>query len=1076
MSLGLACPLTVVTGPAGSGKTALVRELARLRNTTTVWVPVRAHRHAVGVAGQLVRRLLDRLGSLPTDLLTAVGTSCGPTIHADPLGRAEQLGALVASALEDTLDRDLVIVLDNLDELDVGSEPSRFVEALVRNRPSRVQLVLCSRRPLGFSIERLQAAGDVQQLGNADLRLDDESASRQITDRYGDDLDDDVRASIITASAGLPGRVLSFASLASFVMEHAPEQRVQAVERVAATSDPLLAAIDDIIEHLADDTRLVLDDVVVCDGATPETLRRLAHPHPAEDLRRLTTAGIVEPPSDPNGRFHASRVVRDLVSSHQSHRDRLRPRAAAASRAAIEQGDARRALAAAQHGGDDLVASVLEAVGPAVLERGDAQLVIEAAASLADDRRPAFLGLVGQAHQALGDWSRALGCFEKAMAHDPQPAIAWRLGLVHYLQGDVEAARAVYRRALDGDSRASAARDTDATDGDGDADLATLLGYTSAAAWLAGELEEARDLARRSLALATTIGADAALAVAHTGAAMVAASDGDRVGNEWHYGRALQHAERAGDTLQLARIRSNRGSRQMEEGDFAGALDELDRAVRAADLGSYGTFLALALSNRGEVLTKIGRLDDARTDLTTSAGLLQGQGSRMVGYPLIGLARLHLLRGDVEQALGACERATASAIGHSDRQFDIAVRTQLARALAHRDLEAGWQEITAAAENATGSLDEPELWTVIADLALQRGDRGTAADAARKASRMARGRLDRYALGAAIEVTALTAPDDGTRRDLLDESFTIFDEIGCVLDAARVDLRRAAFDTAERGAARAQSALACAQRLGARPLARAAEAFLRQSVAVAEPPLVVAVLGSFSVRRDGHDIATTAWQSKKARDLFKMLVVRAGRSVPRELAMDRLWPGEPPAKVSNRLSAALATVRGVLDPEKRHESDRFVRSEGDAISVDADAIDLDVSRFLETAAAALAAHRNADGMAGSMLVAAESMYAGDVLEDDPYDDWYVPLREEARATYLAVVRALAQRRVDEGDTDDAIRLLLRMIEREPYDEVAHLDLITQLSRAGRHGDARRRHQYYVDRMRELDVEPRSFPT
>ena len=95
-------------------------------------------------------------------------------------------------------------------------------------------------------------------------------------------------------------------------------------------------------------------------------------------------------------------------------------------------------------------------------------------------------------------------------------------------------------------------------------------------------------------------------------------------------------------------------------------------------------------------------------------------------------------------------------------------------------------------------------------------------------------------------------------------------------------------------------------------------------------------------------------------------------------------------------------------------------------------------------------------------------------EDDPYVDWFVPLREEARAVYLNVARQLAAVRAASGELDDAIRLYLRLLEREPYDEAAHVDLVRALSRVGRHGDARRRYQHYADRMRELDLEPRSF--
>jgi DNA-binding SARP family transcriptional activator len=165
----------------------------------------------------------------------------------------------------------------------------------------------------------------------------------------------------------------------------------------------------------------------------------------------------------------------------------------------------------------------------------------------------------------------------------------------------------------------------------------------------------------------------------------------------------------------------------------------------------------------------------------------------------------------------------------------------------------------------------------------------------------------------------------------------------------------------------------------------------------------------------------------------------------------------------------------VLDPDKRFDPEYFVKADGDSLRVDIEHVELDVDRFLVAADAALVEHRRGDGEAATgMLAATEAMYIGDVLEDDPYVDWHVSLREEARAAYLAVAAALAERRIAGDDHEAAIRLLLRLLEREPYDETSHLRLVGLLSRAGRHGEARRRFQHYVDRMRELELEPRSF--
>ena len=61
-----------------------------------------------------------------------------------------------------------------------------------------------------------------------------------------------------------------------------------------------------------------------------------------------------------------------------------------------------------------------------------------------------------------------------------------------------------------------------------------------------------------------------------------------------------------GDVLQIIRIRVNRGSRNLEEGAYEAAIVELDLAIRLADLGGFGAFRALALTNRGESRLRLG--------------------------------------------------------------------------------------------------------------------------------------------------------------------------------------------------------------------------------------------------------------------------------------------------------------------------------------------------------------------------------------------------------------------------------------------------------------------------------------
>ena len=179
-------------------------------------------------------------------------------------------------------------------------------------------------------------------------------------------------------------------------------------------------------------------------------------------------------------------------------------------------------------------------------------------------------------------------------------------------------------------------------------------------------------------------------------------------------------------------------------------------------------------------------------------------------------------------------------------------------------------------------------------------------------------------------------------------------------------------------------------------------------------------------------------------------------------------------KTSSRLSVALSTLRSVLDPDKRFDAERFVTADRDAIRLNLSNVSVDVESFLPDAVAGL---RTGDPPpdAAARLIAAEAAYAGDFLPEDPYEEWTIALREEARNAYVGVARSLAEDAASGGDHDAASRYLLRILERDAFDERAHLSLIDSLEAAGRHGEARRAYRAYAAKMTELGIEALAFP-
>ncbi len=107
-----------------------------------------------------------------------------------------------------------------------------------------------------------------------------------------------------------------------------------------------------------------------------------------------------------------------------------------------------------------------------------------------------------------------------------------------------------------------------------------------------------------------------------------------------------------------------------------------------------------------------------------------------------------------------------------------------------------------------------------------------------------------------------------------------------------------------------------------------------------------------------------------------------------------------------------------------------------------------------------------------ILGTATVFYTGDFLEQNPYDDWAVSLREEARAACVAALRLLARHA---ADPDAAVTHLLRILETDRYDEQAHLGLVHGLADSGRHGEAHRHYLNYRRAMDDLGVEPAPFP-
>ena len=236
------------------------------------------------------------------------------------------------------------------------------------------------------------------------------------------------------------------------------------------------------------------------------------------------------------------------------------------------------------------------------------------------------------------------------------------------------------------------------------------------------------------------------------------------------------------------------------------------------------------------------------------------------------------------------------------------------------------------------------------------------------------------------------------------------------------------------------------------------------------PPLAIAALGGFLVRRGGEAVPVSAFGRERARALLAVLVC-AGGPVHRERLLDWLWPDLDLERGLRALHVTLHGLRRALEPELgRGSAGRSViRSEGESYRLvlrDGDSVDVDDFLGLLTPVPG-----ESDRQALQRLLRAERTYRGALYPEWPYADWAAARRREVEHGYSAVLSALADHHLAAGAHQEALTRLERLVALEPEREAWHRSLMTAYARSGEKALALR--QYHACRSilrRELGVE------
>lgn len=164
---GLERKLTLVTGPAGYGKTSALIDFAQRSSVPVCWYTADERDRDLSVLiAYLVGAIRERFPSFGKRTRAALSTQAGDLLH-DPI-------AVVADLVNDMLDLSgpFVLIVDNYESLDGAFGLRRFLYRLLEVLPGDCHMILGSRVLPDVPVTQLIAKRQIVGLTAADLRFD----------------------------------------------------------------------------------------------------------------------------------------------------------------------------------------------------------------------------------------------------------------------------------------------------------------------------------------------------------------------------------------------------------------------------------------------------------------------------------------------------------------------------------------------------------------------------------------------------------------------------------------------------------------------------------------------------------------------------------------------------------------------------------------------------------------------------------------------------------------------------------------------------------------------------------------
>lgn len=1044
----LAHPVTLVTAPAGSGKTTLVADFLRTHEREFVWYQL-DHTDLdpfvfLGYLTHGIKQVVEDFG----DVMFSYLQQSTSELARQP----ERAVDVLLNEVLEKIEQQLIIVLDDYHHLGAETSVHAVVDRLLAYLPDVLHVIIISRDLPPLSLARLRSQASLTIIDRSELLFTDEETQELFRKVFDLELTPEQLSEYRERTHG-------WITALQLVRQVAQRQALAEGEREGGAPD--------LVEILRQSERDIFDyfaEEVFADETedVQQFLERISL------LDRVETGVCVQLYEDANCRAVLPALVRRnvfiTVASDASREEyRLHPlfRSFLRRRLRVELGRAGLAREHKRCADYFLGQEAWEQAIRHLLDAEDFERAAEVLSEHGDDwiESGALSSLASFAESIPKD---VLEAHPRALSYQAEVA---------RLRGEYDSAQALFRNAV------MLLNERGDCEGEAEAlhSLATLARRRGDCQTAFTYLDRAIELTDATSAVRIKCGNTRGLCLTATGEWTAA---------EREFREALQFAEERGDEHYARLIAHNLGLPAMIRGDFGEALRWLRRMLRdgknippmpqeaTAHLNMARCYLYrgeieqceknlegalefcqlfnLAFS-RAETFETYGNLYRERGDAARAAEFYE-RAARAYDEAGVDLTRCELLEeqailnlqlGNLSVARATLDRLIEARVAANN---EMVVRTaQLSRArvlLAQDDYEAAGADLQTALEYFREHglyYYEAQASVALAAFDFQKGKEGEMLEHIRRALDLAarydyeywlkRQVSDNPRLFAQAEVAELLPPD--VREQLT---------------------------------------------AGAGKTARAQQTLVYAAAVQAPQPvtdLTIKMLGPVEIYRDPvRPLAADAWTTKRARDILCFIASRRHRRASKDTIIDTFWGEADFEAVEKNFHPTVSHIRKALNSNQPLKQNFLLYRDGDYQLNPEFSYSIDTEEFDRLVAEGETARRAREfDRCINLYEAAIALYRGDFMQGT-YDDWVEEQRSYYREQYLRLLEALAAVAEKTEDWTRSLHLAQQILRDDPFREDVHCMIMR--AHAGQGNRHAVKEQYETLRKllkKELGVEP-----